>query len=151
MPVEWRPILGHGQDRSSICGDIRKEISQVVNESNEALDIVVVAGYAPVPDAAKFVHISVNPIFIDYMTQAIYLFGVKITFCPFKVEIVGSQMFEDHTKVLLMFFGSVGEDKYVVQINIGGAPLGNLRGHAECGRLKGKAKSKCCLYVCVCD
>jgi hypothetical protein len=116
MPVEWHPILGHGQDRSGICSDIRKEISQVVNESNEALDII--AGYVPVLDAAKFVRISVNPIFINYMTQAIYLFGVKITFHPFKIETVGSQTFEDHMKVLLMFFGSVGEDKYVVQINM---------------------------------
>jgi hypothetical protein len=137
MPVEWCPILGHGQDRSSISSDIRKEISQVVNKSNEALDIIVVVGYMPVPDAAKLVHISVNPIFIDYMTQAIYLFGVKITFCPFKVETVGSQMFEDHMKVLLMLFSGVGKDKYVIQINVHEFP--NDIGHARGGPCSGNA------------
>ena len=85
MPMEWRPVLCHGQEWPGVSRDIGKEISQVINESNEALDVIVVAGFVPVSDAAKFVRICMNTVLVDNVAQAIYPVSVEVTLRPLKI------------------------------------------------------------------
>jgi len=105
--MERRSILCHGQEWASVRSDIRKEIPDIVCESNETLDIIVVSGSAPLPDACHLVR-------VDRMAKAVDLFSVQVTFSPFEEELMLPQSFEHEAKVLFMLLYRIRVDKYIV-------------------------------------
>ena len=57
--MEWHSILCYGQEWASVCSDIGKEIPNIVHKFYETLDIIVVSGSAPLPDACHLVSVNV--------------------------------------------------------------------------------------------
>ena len=80
VPVEWCPVLGHGHQWSHIGCNVREKVFQIVHQSYELLDVVVVAGSAPLPDVAEFIHIGVDIILVNDVAQAVHLICIEIAF-----------------------------------------------------------------------
>ena len=86
VPVEWCPVLGHGHQWSHIGGNVREKVSQIVHQSYESLDVVVIAESVPLLDVAEFIRLGVDTIFVNDVAQAVHLVCVEIAFGPFKEE-----------------------------------------------------------------
>ena len=113
-PMEWRSVLGHGQEQTSICSDIGEEIPNIVHESNESLDIIIISESAPLPDSGYLVSIDINPFVVNYMTKAVDLVSVQFALGPFEEELMLPQSFKHEAKVLFVFFYGVWVDKYII-------------------------------------
>ena len=105
--MEWHSILGHGQEWTGVCSDIRKEIPDIIHESNEALDIIVVPGIAPLPDMSHLVSVDVDSFLVDYMTKAVDFVSIQVAFDPFEEELMLPQSFKHEAKMLFVLFYGV--------------------------------------------
>ena len=105
--MEWRSILGHGQEWTGVRSNIRKEIPNIIHESNEALDIIVVPGSAPLPDTSHLVSVDMNSFLVNYMTKAVDFVGIQVAFDPFEEELMLPQSFEHKAKMLFVLFYGV--------------------------------------------
>jgi len=98
--MEWRSVLCHGQEWTGVCSDIGKEIPDIIHESNEALDIIVVLGNAPLPDMGHLVS-------VDYMTKAVDFVVIQVAFDSFEEELMLPQSFKHEAKMLFVLFYGV--------------------------------------------
>jgi len=105
--MEWHSILGHGQEWTSVCSDIGKEIPDIIHESNEALDIIVVPGSAPLSDISHLVSVDVDSFLVDYMTKKVNFVSIQVAFDPFEEELMLPQSFEHEAKMLFVLFYGV--------------------------------------------
>ena len=105
--MEWRPVLCHGQEWTGVCSDIRKEIPDIIHESNEALDIIVVLGNVPLSDMGHLVSVDVDFFLVDYMTKAVDFVGIQVAFDPFEEELMLPQSFKHEAKMLFVLFYGV--------------------------------------------
>ena len=113
-PVEWCSILCHSQKWPSVHCDIRQIIPNIIHESNELLNIIIITGSAPLPDTGYLVGIDMDSISVDYMTKTVDLVSIQITFGPFAEELLLSQSFKYKTKMLFLLFYGIQIDKYIV-------------------------------------
>jgi len=102
--MEWCSVLGHGQEWTGVCSDIGKEIPNIIHKSNEALDIIVFPGSAPLPDTSHLVSVDMDSFLVDYMTKAVNFVGIQVAFDPFEEELMLPQSFEHEAKMLFVLF-----------------------------------------------
>ena len=71
-PVKWSPILGHGHEWAGVCRDVGEKHPDVIDESNEALDIIVVPGCSLLSNMSYLACIDMDSFLVDYVPEAVY-------------------------------------------------------------------------------
>ena len=79
-PVKRLPMLADGCEGGRKRGDMWKEVSQILYEAEESLNLVQRAHWSPVSDAGQFVCVSVEATVVNQMTEAFHTVRIQIEF-----------------------------------------------------------------------
>ena len=77
-PMEWVSVPLYSGYWAGIRGYVWHEVCQILHKSEESLHVVLVPRRTPFSDTRHFVGIGMYSLVIDYMAEAVHLFGVEI-------------------------------------------------------------------------
>src|ERR1700676_120643 len=85
-PIEGLTVFRHRGQRAGERADVWQKMCQILHESKESLDLVVVTRCLPLSYPRHLVTVGVKAVFIDHMTETLYLFSEEFAFLCLKEQ-----------------------------------------------------------------
>ena len=87
---------------------------QILNESKESLDVVIITGLPPIPDLLHLIHACVDARIRYDVAETVHPLRIEVDFVPTEVQLCFMQLVKHQLQVFFMLFDGRRVNEYIV-------------------------------------
>ena len=87
---------------------------QILNESKESLDVVIVVGLSPIPDLLHLIHTCVDTCIGYDVAKTVHPLRIEVDFVSTEVQLCFAQLVKHQLQVFFMLFDGRRVNGYIV-------------------------------------
>ena len=87
---------------------------QILNESKESLDVVIIMGLPPIPDLLHLIHACVDTHIRYDVAETIHPLRIEVDFVSTEVQLCFAQLVKHQLQVFFMLFDGRRVNEYII-------------------------------------
>ena len=87
---------------------------QILNESKESLDVVIVTGLPPIPDLLHLIHACVDTCNGYDVAKTVHPLRIEVNFVSTEVQLCFAQLVKHQLQVFFMLFDGQRVNEYII-------------------------------------